>query len=172
MSRLIQDPPSHERPTREQLLEDLQHSQSQVVRLLESIADVQDWQPEPAEWSFRLLAAHLATVEQTCHFQRVMGIASGDTPYFGPYIHRNIALAHADLRDSLQQWIAARRRLLGFVAGLSSAQMTYIGVHAAVGPMTVLDALQEILEQDQGNLRHVRQLILAYYEEALQTQRV
>jgi hypothetical protein len=36
-----------------------------------------------------------------------------------------------------------------------------------VGPMTLQDTLEEILEQDQANLRHVYQLILAYHEETL-----
>ena len=31
--------------------------------------------------------------------------------------------------------------------------------------MTILELLKEILEQDQGNLRHVRQLIVAYQED-------
>lgn len=172
MTRLTQDHPSSRQPTREELLQNLQDSQAQVVRLLESMADVQDWQPEPAEWSFRLIAAHLATVEQACHLHRVMDIASGVTPDLDPYANRNMPLARADLHDSLQQWIAVRRRLIAFVRELSRAQLDYVGVHQAIGPMTVLDTLQEILEQDQGNLRHVYQLIHAYYEEALQTHRV
>jgi hypothetical protein len=167
MSRQPQKP-----PTRAQLLRDLQTSQTQVVRLLESMADVQDWQPEPAEWSFRLIAAHLATVEQACHLQRVMEIASGVTPILDLYANSHIVPAPAGLHDSLQTWIAVRRRLITFVRELSETQLAYIGIHPAVGPMTVLDMLQEILDQDQGNLRHVYQLIAAYHEEALQTHRV
>jgi hypothetical protein len=43
--------------------------------------------------------------------------------------------------------------------------LAYIGIHESLGPKTVLDILREMLEQDQGNLRHVRQLILAYQED-------
>lgn len=158
--------------TRAQLLRDLQTSQTQVIRLLESMADVQDWQPEPAEWSFRLIAAHLATVEQACHLRRVTEIASGVTPVLDLYANSHVVPTPAGLHDSLQVWIAVRRRLIAYVYELSEAQLGYIGIHPALGPMTVLDTLQEVLDQDQGNLRHVYQLIAVYHEEALQTHRV
>lgn len=167
MSRL-----SQETPPRDQYLRELQSSQAQVVRLLESMADVQDWQPEPAEWSFRLIAAHLATVEQACHFHRVVAIASGGTPGIDLYTNRAIPPAPADLQESLQKWIAMRRRLIAFVAALAEPQMAYVGIHPVVGPVTLLEVLQDILDQDQGNLRHVYQLITAYYEEALVPHRV
>lgn len=153
--------------TREQLLQELQGSQKQVVKLLESMADVQDWQPEPLEWSFRYIAAHLATVEQKCHLRRVMGIASGETPHLSNYANTATDFSEMDLHESLDAWIATRHQLLNFVRALSERELAYVGVHEAVGPMTVMDTLEEILEQDQGNLRHVYQLIVAYYEEAL-----
>lgn len=166
MSRLTQPSTSQEQLTRDQLLQELQVSQKQVVRLLEAMADVQDWQPEPVEWSFRLIAAHLATVEQSCHLRRVMKIASGERPYFDHYFNVGANFAGVDLRDSLRHWESTRRQLIAFVRELSESQLTFVGFHEAVGPMTVLDALQEMLDQDQGNLRHVRQLIVAYHEEA------
>jgi hypothetical protein len=61
--------------------------------------------------------------------------------------------------------VAARLELMHFVKNLSDRQLAYIGIHESLGPMTVLDMLHEILDQDQGNLRHVRQLIIAYQEE-------
>ena len=152
--------------SREQLLQDLQTSQHQVVTLLETMADVQDWQPEPAEWSFRYIAAHLATVEKHCHLRRVTRIASGDRPHFEPYANKGCNFGDRDLRDSLQKWVATRQRLLAFVRNLSERELTFTGIHETMGAITVLDALVEILEQDQGNLRHVRQLIIDFYEEA------
>lgn len=151
--------------TGEQLLQELQRSQSQVVKLLESMISIQDWQPEPAEWSFRFLAAHLATVEETCHLPRVKRIASGETPWLDLYINTAADYQQADLHGSLQKWVATRRELIHFVQTLSDEQLAYIGIHESVGPMNVLDMLHEILKQDQGNLRHVRQLIIAYQED-------
>ena len=151
--------------TREQLLKELQRSQTEVVKLLERMTPIQDWQPEPAEWSFRFIAAHLATVEQTCHLPRVIRIASGETPRLDLYINTAANYDNADLHKSLKKWIATRTELIHFVQSLSDQQLTFIGVHESVGPMTILELLKEILEQDQGNLRHVRQLIVAYQED-------
>jgi hypothetical protein len=151
--------------TREQLLSELQRSQTQVVTLLEAMASVQDWQPEPAEWSFRFLAAHLASVEQTCHLQRVIRIASGETPTLGLYTNTAANYQKTDLHKSLKRWIAVRQELISFVEGLSPSQLSYTGIHESLGPMTLLETLRDILAQDQGNLRHVRQLILAYQED-------
>ncbi len=151
--------------TREQLLQELQRSQTQVIKLLEAMAPIQDWQPEPAEWSFRFLAAHLATVERTCHLPRIMRIASGEIPTLGLYTNTAADYQKADLHKSLKRWVAARLELTDFVKSLSARQLTYIGIHESLGPMTVLDMLHEILDQDRGNLRHVRQLIVVYQEE-------
>ena len=151
--------------TREQLLQELQRSQTQVVNLLESMAPIQDWQPEPAEWSFRFLAAHLASLEKTCHLPRVISIASGDTPLLGLYATTADDYQQADLHKSLKRWLSTRRELIDFVTALSPHQLSFVGIHESLGPLTVLQLLHEILEQDQGNLRHVRQLIIAYQEE-------
>jgi hypothetical protein len=151
--------------TREQLLQELQGSQSQVIKLLEAMAPVQDWQPEPVEWSFRFIAAHLATVEQKCHLPRVLAIATGDTPTLSLYTNTAADYQKVDIHKSLKRWVTTRRELMDFVKQLSSRQLTYIGIHESLGPMTLLELLNEILVQDQGNLRHVRQLIIAYQED-------
>jgi hypothetical protein len=155
---------------RAQLLADLQQTQEQVVRLLQSMAHVQDWQPEPAEWSFRYIAAHLATVEQQCHLRRVRQIASGKSPHFAHYTNRGTDFAYTDLRDSLETWISTRQKLIEFVQELSTSELHFIGVHEKVGARSLLEELQEIVEQDQGNLRHVYQLIIAYHEEEKEAQ--
>ena len=151
--------------TREQLLGELQRSQTQVIDLLEAMAPVQDWQPEPVEWSFRFIAAHLATVEQKCHLPRVIAIAAGDTPTLSLYTNTAADYQKTDIHKSLKRWVATRRELMDFVKNLSSRQLTYIGIHESLGPLTMLELLQEILAQDQGNLRHVRQLIVVYQED-------
>ncbi len=153
--------------TREQLIQELQVSQKQVVTLLEAMAEVQDWQPEPVEWSFRFIAAHLAAVEQKCHLRRVKRIASGKTPRFGHYSNSGADFARYDLHDSLRKWVATRQKLIDFVRDLSDQELEFTGIHEAVGEITILDTLQEILDQDQGNLRHVCRLIVEYHEEAL-----
>jgi hypothetical protein len=151
--------------TRAELLKELKRSQIQVTKLLESMAPIQDWQPEPAEWSFRFIAAHLATVEQTCHLPRILRIASGETPWLDLFANTAADYPQQELHTSLKRWETTRLELIQFVESLSDHQLAYIGIHESVGPMTVLDLLHEILEQDRGNLRHVRQLIVAYQED-------
>jgi hypothetical protein len=151
------------------LMTELQQTHQQVVRLLQSMVPAQDWQPEPAEWSFRYLAAHLATVEEECHLQRVRQIAAGDTPTIPNYRDRGVDFSREELADSLAKWQSARNTLIEFVGELSTHELAYIGIHEKLGVMTLLDALQEIVEQDQGHLRHIRRLILAYEEEARHT---
>jgi hypothetical protein len=95
--------------TRAQLIDELAASQQEVSRLLASTAAIQDWQREPAEWSFRYLAAHLAAVERERNLPRI---------------------------------------------------------HPAVGEITLLDALDELHDQDLGHARHIRQLIEDYLEDS------
>ena len=83
-------------PSREQLLQELESSQNQVSALLASMAHVQDWQPEPAEWSFRFIAAHLAAVEQQVYLHRIRRIASGQTPVLTHYENQAASFAHVD----------------------------------------------------------------------------
>jgi hypothetical protein len=151
--------------TREQLLQELQRSQTRVIKLLEAMAPVQDWQPEPVEWSFRFIAAHLAAVEQGCHLPRLIAIASGETPTLSLYTNTATDYQKTDIHKSLKRWVATRRELMDFAKRLTPRQLTYTGIHESLGPLTALELLNEILEQDQGNLRHVRQLIIAYQED-------
>ena len=75
--------------TREQLLEQLEDSQRRVSAVLAPMEPVQDWQREPVEWSFRYIAAHLATVEEGCHLPRVERIAAGDNPRLTRYNYKS-----------------------------------------------------------------------------------
>ena len=153
-------------PTRQQLLRDLQASQQQVVDVLASTEKIQDWQREPVEWSFRHLAAHLVELEQRYHLRRVQRIASGDMPRLRLYNESAEDIDEQAVSESLREWIAARQELLDFVSSLDDHQLHFIGIHEQIGAMTVLDALQEMLEQDQGTFRHICQLIVDYLEEA------
>ena len=145
-------------------IKELTASQHEVCQLLEEMAYVQDWQHEPAEWSFRFLAAHLAEVEEECHFPRIVAIASGERPHFGAYYDSGLDFSDRDLAESVRTWIDARRRLLAFVNDLPLERLELAGVHEDLGEVTVIDLLEHMLEQDLGNARHVQQLIKDYYK--------
>ncbi len=150
---------------REQLIQDLRASQQQVVDALAATQRIQDWQREQLEWSFRDLAAHLAAVEKQCHLRRIQRIASGKEPQLNGYTVQVHDDEPDDISESLRQWMANREELILYVEQLEDQQLEYVGNHDKIGAITVLDALQEMLDQDLGNFRHVCQLILDYYED-------
>jgi len=152
--------------TRARLIDELAASQQEVSRLLASATAIQDWQREPAEWSFRYLAAHLAAVERGRNLPRIRAIASGQQPHFHVYTESGADFAHRDMNESLIAWRDARSELLDFVAGLPAAADMLTGIHPAVGEITLLDALDELHEQDLGHARHIRQLIEDYLEDS------
>ena len=96
-----------------------------------------------------------------------MQIASGDNPRFANYYNICVDFGQIDLLDSLKRWIATRQKLLAFVRTLSERELHFMGTHEAVGAITVLDTLQEMLDQDLGNLHHVYRLIIDYHEETM-----
>ena len=63
-----------------QLIDQIQATHKQLIGLLEFVAEDQDWQPDPKEWSFRSIAAHLATVDKECYKDRVVRIVAGENP--------------------------------------------------------------------------------------------
>lgn len=94
--------------TRDRLLAGLAESQEKLCSLLASAADEQDWRPASGEWSFRQIAAHLATSERECLAERLRRIASGEQPYFEGYHNTGRDFGDVDLRRSLQEWTYTR----------------------------------------------------------------
>ena len=150
--------------TRETLLTKLRLSQKFLATLLELTAEVQDWQPEPAEWSFRLIAAHLVTMERDFYAPRVKRIAAGENPHFRRYANSGVDLNFGDVNDSLNQWTVEREQLLDFVAALSENELARTGTHEIQGTISTVDALRELEEHDLREFRHVEQLIEDYLE--------
>lgn len=151
--------------TRDELIESLRLSQHYLAKLLELTADVQDWQREPAEWSFRLTAAHLTTIERDCYLDRLTRIISGSHPHFDPFVSTGLDSEGDDLLVSLAEWTTLRCRLLEFVGALSDEELRLIGTHDALGTVTAIDLLNELSARDARQFRYVAQLIEDYLEE-------
>jgi hypothetical protein len=148
--------------TIEPLISKLIAIQKQLIALLESVADNQDWQPDPEQWSFRYIAAHLAIVEKDCHQDRVRRIAANESPNFESYFNTGWDLNQFDLKDSLDEWAATRQEIIDFVRTLPQEKWSLAGTHAAFGPITLLNVLQMMLDHDQEHLTHLEQVIGAY----------
>jgi hypothetical protein len=101
-------------PEREQLIADLQNAQSHFSTPLLSVAHDQDWQPDPENWSFRYVAAHMAACDKECLMARVLQIAAGENPQFEFYHNTGRDFSPFDLRDSVDQWAATRGEIIEF----------------------------------------------------------
>jgi hypothetical protein len=145
--------------TLNQLIGEVQATQEQITRLLKSVAGDQDWQPAPGEWSFRFIAAHLATTEKECYQDRVVRISAGENPYFEGYFNTGRDFGMFDLLDSLHAWAVTRQEIIGFVSNLSEQQFSLTGTHAAFGSLTVQRVLELMLDHDQEHLRDLEKMI-------------
>lgn len=137
---------------RAELIDSLRASQQQVVDVLLTVSDVQDWQPHEAEWSFREIAAHMAAVEEECFEVRVHRIVQEDVPRFEYYLNTGRDFGGASLSDSVEQWQSTRNRLLSYVGSLSESELLRTGLHATFGEINVLGALQIMADHDAEHL--------------------
>jgi hypothetical protein len=148
--------------TAHQIISKLKAAQRQLNVLLESVADDQDWQPDPKEWSFRYIAAHMATVDKDCFKDRVVRIAAGENPHFESYFNTGRDFSWFDLRDSLREWALTRQEIFDFVQALPEGAWSLTGTHSRFGTITVLRVLQVMLGHDQEHLEHLEQVIEGY----------
>lgn len=146
----------------EQQFRKLNTTQRQLSTLLESVADNQDWQPDPGEWSFRYIAAHMATVEEDCYQDRVMRIAAGENPYFECYFNTGWDFSSLDLRHSLKAWAVTRQEIIDYVRALPEEKLSLTGTHATFGTITVSDVLQMMLDHDREHLESLEKVITEY----------
>jgi hypothetical protein len=153
--------------TKVQLINDLIASQNRLCTLLESVADDQDWQPGPAEWSFRYIAAHLATVDRDCYRDRVIRISAGENPFFEAYFNTGWDFSRFDLSDSLREWKTTRQEIFELVNALPAEKLTLTGTHATEGKITALDVLRMMFAHDQEHI-HELEPVIAEYKKKMQ----
>ena len=148
-----------DKTTKEQIMEQLKASQKQLCALLESVVDDQDWRPDPDEWSFRYIAAHLATVDEDCFRDRIVKISASEHPHFEAYFNTGWDFGGHDLEESVRKWMATRQRILAIVKVLPETGWSLTGTHPRFGTMTVLSVLQVMLNHDLEHLEHLEKLI-------------
>ena len=150
---------------RTDLINKIQASQKELSTLLLSVADAQDWQPEPDEWSFRFIAGHMATVDKDCFFQRMSAIVAGLEPTFEHYLNDEWNFGHLDLTYYLKEWAATRQTLIEFVRALPEEAFLLTGTHNTFGTITVLDILQIMFDHDREHIEHLQPLLIQYKTE-------
>lgn len=146
----------------EQWINKVLSSQEKLSSVLESVAGDQDWQPGPDEWSFRFLAAHLATVDKECYLDRVIRIAAGANPHFASYFNTGRDFSQIDLKEALRDWSVTRQEIVDLVKGLPEGKLSLSGVHEAFGRITVLDVLKMISDHDAEHLQELEHVLEKY----------
>lgn len=144
---------------REEIIDGLMNSQQSVSDLLLSVASQQDCQSDPAEWSFRFIAAHMAVAEKEAFYERVQSIAAGEQPHYLSYWNKGRDFSSYDLKGSLKDWGDTRKQIVQFVRALSVEQLALTGTHDTFGVITVLDTLRIMYEHDLGHLENLQQIL-------------
>jgi hypothetical protein len=145
-----------------QLIEKLRATHRQFSIILESLADNQDWQPDPERWSFRFIAAHMATVEEECFLERVKRFSTDESPHFEHYDNTGRDFGQFELIDSLREWAALRRELLDMVISMPENTWHRSAAHSTRGTQTLPELLHIALEHDQEHLQEVQQIRIKF----------
>lgn len=146
----------------QRLIRELQISQQHISGLLISMAGDQDWKPAPDQWSFREVAAHLATCAKECVQPRIQLIAAGDNPTFDYYWNTGRDFGQSELMDSLREWAVTRQAIFDFVQALPEDKFALTGTHKTFGPITISDYLQVDLDHDREHLRDLEAMVAAH----------
>ena len=155
--------------SKEQLIEKLRATQRQFSIILESLAENQDWQPDTERWSFRFIAAHMATVEEQCFLNRVKRFSTEKSPHFEHYDNTGRDFNQFELINSLRAWAALRRELLDMVSSMPENTLHRCATHSTRGTQTLLELLHIVLEHDQEHLQEVQQMTSEFQSKTQET---
>lgn len=139
------------------ILDALVNSQQLVSAMLRVTAD--DPSARVGAWDLRDIAAHLAASERDCYVPRIRAIAAGHNPVFDFFTNDGSDFSGIHLDDALEEWVATRLMLIGYVGTLDDHQRTRLsGHHERYGHVTVDRYLEIALEHDQDHLQDIERL--------------
>jgi DinB superfamily len=139
------------------ILDRLASSQQLVIVMLRIAAE--DSSARVGAWDLRDIAAHLAATESDCYEVRIRAIASGEDPRFDFFTHDGADFSGIHLEGALEDWSAARARLIEYVRTLDAERRESLtGHHERYGEVTVDRYLEIALEHDQDHLRGLERL--------------
>ncbi|HET7339224.1 MAG TPA: DinB family protein [Candidatus Dormibacteraeota bacterium] len=141
----------------DKILDDLVNSQQLMIAMLRVSAE--DPSARVGAWDLRDIAAHLAASEREAYVPRIHAIAAGENPTFGYYNNDETDFSGIHLDDALDEWIATRAMLVGFVRTLDEHQRTELsGHHETLGTVTVDRYLEIALKHDRDHLSGLERL--------------
>jgi hypothetical protein len=139
------------------ILDELQNSQQLLIAMLRVSAE--DPSARVGAWDLRDIAAHLAATEREAYVPRIRAIAAGENPTFGFYSNDETDFSGTHLDDALDEWIATREMLIGFVRTLDEEQRTKLtGHHEKLGSVSVDRYLEIALRHDRDHLGGLERL--------------
>lgn len=141
------------------LIEELQATQRRMTALLDSVSEDQDWRPGSEQWSFRSIAAHMATVEEECYVDRIERIGAGGNPHFESYFNTDRNFSRCELRESVHRWIETRCALFDLLRTFPEAAWSFTGTHARFGTVGLTDVLRLMLDHDRQHIDRLEQLV-------------
>jgi len=122
------------------------------------------WRPGPGEWSASECVGHLIEAERRGFAGRVEAILAADRPDIPADLEDwdppAVAAARRDHErapdELVAEFVALRAHGVAIVRGLSAADIGRVGMHPAVGPLTVGNVIGEWVHHDRN---HIRQLL-------------
>ncbi len=145
------------------LLQALTNAPTRVAEALAAWpAEAYEWRPAPDIWSLSQTVAHLAAADPLLQqrLTRMMQSENPWLPYFGPDVARPEVDAAAP--DLLARFRGARAELLNFLAGLTPDDWERPGVHETMGPTTLAQQVQNIINHDAEHLGQLYELRQAW----------
>ena len=141
------------------LLQTLNKTPARVADVLEALpADAHEWQPGPDAWSLSQTLAHLAASDPPFQ-KRLMSMTQNHNPWL-PYFGPDVARPEVDVStpELLARFRQARTKLLDFLAGLAPEEWERPGVHETMGPTTLAQQVQNIINHDAEHLGQLYEL--------------
>ena len=139
------------------ILDQLVSSQQLVIAMVRVSAE--DPSARVGAWDLRDVAAHLAASERDCYVPRIHAIAAGENPSFDLFTNDDTDFSGIHLDDAIDEWIATREMLIGFVRTLDEDQRTNLaGQHETFGSVTVDRYLEIALRHDRDHLAGLERL--------------
>ena len=124
-------------------------------------ADVLDWKPAAERWSITEVLAHLLMIEQL-YGERAKRIVVDQNPTLVKFVAPDESeIPKKTARQYLEDFVALRRAHYFFWHGISSSAGARTGIHPEMGPITLLQLLNELANHDLGHLRQIAELYRA-----------
>jgi uncharacterized damage-inducible protein DinB len=152
---------------RADLLAALAEAAKRIRRAVEGIPEEQHgWQPGAESWSVCMTVAHLARAEPLFRqrFRRMFAEDNPVVPYFGP----DSALPDTDRPfGELLRWFTAERdETIALLRGVPPDAWARPAVHETMGPTTVLQQVENIVDHDTVHLGQIAAVVRQWQTEA------